>query len=170
MFDIQEYIKNTSLIICVKNIEGGVLYQNDACLQLCGNMLESQDPCKKNCMTRYVYDKSCPKREEGTQFYPSQIVEGEYYDIVFINDQKSLVSLLYPLNHKYEIEIKYFSQFNLTKREIDIVSLVVRNYVNKDITEKLNLKKGTLKTHLNNIYKKLPKDACAKLRSSYNSN
>ncbi len=70
------------------------------------------------------------------------------------------MNILYPLKDRLEVELKYFSQFEkLTRKETDIVSLILKKVVNREICEKLNIKKDTLKTHLKNIYKKLPTEA-----------
>ncbi|HEX3036850.1 MAG TPA: response regulator [Thermodesulfobacteriota bacterium] len=44
---------------------------------------------------------------------------------------------------------------NLTKREREIVKLVTQGYSNKKISSKLFISEGTVKIHLNNIFKKL---------------
>jgi DNA-binding NarL/FixJ family response regulator len=43
----------------------------------------------------------------------------------------------------------------LTAREKEILDLVAKGTSNKDIAEKLVVKEVTVKTHLNNIFKKL---------------
>ena len=43
----------------------------------------------------------------------------------------------------------------LTGRETDIVKLVARGLPNKEIAKRLDVKEGTLKIHLHNIYRKL---------------
>lgn len=46
----------------------------------------------------------------------------------------------------------------LTKKEKQIVKLITEGLSNKQITEKIEIKYNTLKTHLNNIYSKLEID------------
>ena len=43
----------------------------------------------------------------------------------------------------------------LTQRELEILKMVSKGASNADIAEKLFVKEVTIKTHLNNIYKKL---------------
>jgi len=43
----------------------------------------------------------------------------------------------------------------LTKREIEIMQMIILGYSNKQISEKLRLHIGTVKYHKNNIYRKL---------------
>lgn len=47
----------------------------------------------------------------------------------------------------------------LTERETDIVKLVARGFGNEEIAKRLNVKVGTLKIHLHNIYQKLNVDS-----------
>jgi len=47
----------------------------------------------------------------------------------------------------------------LTARETDIIKLVARGLANEEIARRLNVKVGTLKIHLHNIYRKLDVDS-----------
>ena len=169
-FDVANFVKTNDSIVCVKDTLGHVLFQNLHCLELCGDMTQDSSPCEKNCMTRYVRDTEVPAREEGTQYFPSQQIENQFYDIFFINDKKFLTTILYPLNKRMTAELQYYTHFQLTAREQEIVGLILKKKTNKEISESLHISLGTLKTHLNNIYKKIPESACKKLRDNYNTN
>ncbi|NBV42253.1 LuxR family transcriptional regulator, partial [bacterium] len=45
---------------------------------------------------------------------------------------------------------------DLSARELEIARLVGKNYTNSEIMSDLVISESTLKTHLNNIYRKLP--------------
>jgi len=49
----------------------------------------------------------------------------------------------------------FMKQFQLTKREIEIIGLVGKSYTNEEMAEKLFLSVATVKTHRNNINLKL---------------
>lgn len=49
----------------------------------------------------------------------------------------------------------YIQEHPLTKREIEILELIVEGDTNSEIAEKLYLTVGTVKTHLRNIFNKL---------------
>jgi DNA-binding NarL/FixJ family response regulator len=49
----------------------------------------------------------------------------------------------------------FLKQFQLTKREMEIIGLIGRSYINDEIAEKLFLSVATVKTHRNNINLKL---------------
>ncbi len=50
-------------------------------------------------------------------------------------------------------EWKYIAKkYKLSSREIDVARLVCRGLTNEDVAESLNLKRGTVKTHLKHIF------------------
>jgi DNA-binding CsgD family transcriptional regulator len=51
--------------------------------------------------------------------------------------------------------IKQLQKYNLTNREIEILKLVLNDFRNIDIVDKLNISESTVKTHIRNIYRKL---------------
>ena len=168
MIETSSFLNDSKSIFCVKNIEGKVLYQNAACTKLCGALTDSPEVCTKNCMTVYKRDSECPQREEGTSYFPSELVEESFYDIFFMNDGEFLTSILYPLENRYEADLKYFSQFEkLTGREMDILALKIKRVNNNDICDKLQIKRDTLKKYVTSIYQKLSPEASNKLRHEY---
>ena len=52
------------------------------------------------------------------------------------------------------MELAYYREKGLTKRETEIVSLAIQGNSNCGICEMLSISKATLKTHLNNVYRK----------------
>ncbi len=150
----ERFFDSGKLSVCVKDREGRVLYQNKACLGVCGD--SSATVCEKNCMCCYTPNPPVPEREEGTQYYPNEQIEGKFYDILFINDGAHLTTLLYPLEDRHEADMQHVSQHELTKREQEIIRLVIQGCRNGEIAEKLFISKATLKKHMNNIHKKLP--------------
>lgn len=46
-------------------------------------------------------------------------------------------------------------QFGLTKKESDILDLLVKGYNNKEICDKMVISSNTVKKHILNIYRKL---------------
>jgi DNA-binding CsgD family transcriptional regulator len=47
------------------------------------------------------------------------------------------------------------NRFNLTKREKELIELVYRGYSNPEISARLNITTGTVKRHIQNIFKKM---------------
>jgi DNA-binding CsgD family transcriptional regulator len=157
-------LKDGDLNVCLKDRNHRVLFQNKPCRKLCGD--KSSQICEENCMELYRQDPDSPDREEGTQYFPNKQVNDQYFDIILLNDGQYLISLLYPLKDKHQADLKYFSKWNLTRREKEIVGLVIKGNTNDQITKQLFISRGTLKNHLNNIYKKLPSHVIAPWRQS----
>ncbi len=44
------------------------------------------------------------------------------------------------------------NRYNLTNKELQIAILICRGYNNNEIGKRLNIKPGTVKTHIKNIY------------------
>ena len=79
--------------------------------------------------------------------------------MVLLNDGENIITLVYPVTDKHSRELEYFKDKGLSKREYEIVEMVVRGMTNSEIVKNLTISKATLKTHLNNIYKKLPAES-----------
>lgn len=144
------------LIYCVKDESTKVLYQNDACIKLCSD-LEGQ-PCSKNCMHYYSKQTASNKDKSGFHFFEKKSIEGKNFDIAILKKPGLIVSYLHPSQDGGESSKKLIETPTLTKREREILSLrLEKGLTLKEISEKLFISKATLKTHVNNINKKLEK-------------
>ncbi|AHZ84695.1 helix-turn-helix transcriptional regulator [Bdellovibrio bacteriovorus] len=147
----------TKLGLCVKDQDKRVLYQNENSINTCGNMLGEQ--CTKTCMTLYKKIEECSAISEGMKLFKATEIEGHKVDALIVNDGDKITTMLYPLDEseeKFQKQEVYFREKGLTKSEIRIMQMVLQGMTNANIAEKLFISKATLKTHLNNIYKKLP--------------
>lgn len=135
---------------CVKTMEKEVLFQNELCIEICGD--QKGQVCLKGCMTSYA-------AVFGMTLIKNLGVDNAMIDAVVINNGKTLTTLQYPLT-KSEDELKKakakLMAFGLSKSELNIFLLVMSGKKNSEIQKELFISKPTLKTHLNNIYKKLP--------------
>lgn len=144
--------------ICIKTLDKKVTYQNEICIKICG--VKISENCHKGCMENY--DTKSPKIiNEGMNLIKCQNVDGSITDATVVNDGKNLITILYPLIDKInsiDQNLINLKKHGLTKAELDILSLVLKGMSNKEISQKLFIANSTLKTHLNNIYKKLPSE------------
>ncbi|HEY8270601.1 MAG TPA: helix-turn-helix transcriptional regulator, partial [Pseudobdellovibrionaceae bacterium] len=93
---------------------------------------------------------------EGFCHIPNLSLEFGVADAVVLNDGHQFLTLIYPLENKHRIKMEYYREKNLTRSELNIVSLLLEGHSNSQIMERLFISKATLKTHINNIYKKIP--------------
>ena len=139
--------------VCVKNPSGRILIQNDACLMACGKRLGTV--CSIGCMERYANDDIAQWKKRGMRLYENVRRRGNYFEIALICTEHHIITLLQPLTDRYTNAINYYRTMGLSKRELEIISEVIRGYSNREICEKLSITKSTLRTHLNSTYRKL---------------
>lgn len=143
-------MENQQIGTCIKAINKEVLFQNEKCIESCGEM--KGKICDKGCMADYLFTP-------GMSLLKNSQVDNTQLDAVVINDGKTLTTFLYPYPTN-EIELKNVEEelvlYGLSKSEVCIFLLVIKGKKNRDILAQLFISKSTLKTHLNNIYKKLP--------------
>jgi ATP/maltotriose-dependent transcriptional regulator MalT len=83
-------------------------------------------------------------------------MNGQFFDVYFLNEDSRQLIVLSPLRKKFDTWLQRFKDRDLSRREMDVVKLAIQGLTNQKIADKLRVSKATLKTHLNNIYKKLP--------------
>lgn len=139
--------------ICKKTTNGEVLSQNDLCVAICGH--RKGKICTDNCMHEHKTRNT--RKTQGTNRYENVVINGKEYDILMLDDGELLTTLLFDLTEKNKADIVFFQQFNLTEREMEIVELLMKRNSNVTIADKLCISLPTLKTHINHIFKKVPR-------------
>jgi len=140
--------------ICLIKDGDRIFFQNSTCKKRCGNF--SGKECPQTCLL------NCEKKEggsvsgDGIKLFPNAKVGNQFFDVLFFNALPYRMVLLYPLQKKYESWLKRFNGRKLSRRELEIAGLCLQGLTNSKIMERLFISKATLKTHLNNIYKKMP--------------
>lgn len=144
--------------LCVKKLDHEVLSQNEACITTCGDM--QGKVCDKGCMSSYTMAQSNASNiNEGMTLIKNSVVDTSVVDAVVINDGKTITTIIYSLEDKIkniDQSLDQLKKLGLTKSEIAIFTHVMKGLKNSEISKKLFISKATIKTHLNNIYKKLP--------------
>ena len=149
----RKFFESEDIGVCIKDSKGRVLYQNQSCEQLCGNYHGEQ--CNKGCMLLYKRDDhgiSPP----ATQVFPAQEFSGSPVDVIMINDGEMLVTLLVDQRNKVAADIEHFKKYELSHREEEVLKLILEGKKNSEIAKMLFISISTVKTHVNNIYKKIP--------------
>ncbi len=145
-----ETMNNLELGTCIKNTNKEVIFQNGICIDSCGDM--KGIICDKGCMASYSLTP-------GMTLIKNSQLDNGHVDAVVINDGRTLTTLLYPYAQNQDDLLKIKNEllsYGLSKSEVTIFLLVITGKKNRDIVKELFISKSTLKTHLNNIYKKLP--------------
>lgn len=148
---MNEINSDLGLGLCIKDKEKRVIFQDQKCTHSCGDM--QGQICNKGCMESYA---ALP----GISLIKNSQVNDGTVDAVVINDREQLTTLLYYHQEKNNDDDKLMKarliSFGLTNGELAIFLRVLKGARNADIQKEFFISKATLKTHLNNIYKKLP--------------
>lgn len=145
-------MESLHLGLCKKNSDRKVIFQDEMCLSICGNV--TGQVCDKGCMSAYV-------PTQGMTLVRNSSVENSVVDAVVINDGSSITTLLHSkakTPEEIQADERKLTTYGLSKSERVIFLLVMKGKMNSQIQKDLFISKATLKTHLNNIYKKLPEN------------
>lgn len=142
--------------ICIKTTDKVVLYQNSTCQRTCGNA--QGKVCEMGCMADYARSRLGEIFDEGIRVKKNLKLDDGLIDAVIINDGEQITSFLYYKSRKLEAELAVFKQRKLSETETTIMEFVLQEYSNQTIAKKLHISISTLKTHLNNIYRKIPSE------------
>jgi DNA-binding CsgD family transcriptional regulator len=149
---LEDSLQASHIGVCVKDFDKKVLMQNDCCRSVCGD--RQGETCQVGCMEYYTNDDHQQWKEWGTRVYQNCHIHDGFYDVTLLCSAESIVTFLQPLKERYEMALAYYQRKGLTKRETEVIDLTIRGVSNTDICHNLSISKATLRTHLNNIYKK----------------
>ncbi len=144
---------DNNLGVCIKDSGGKVLKQNELCLKTCGDCLGKV--CDVACMALYNKDKSSQWNDWGSRIYENSYVHNAFYDITLLCSDAYMITFLQPLKEKYQEALDYYKSANLTKREREVLSYLIKGGSNTEICNHFSVSKATIKTHINNIYRKV---------------
>ncbi|SFD11554.1 helix-turn-helix domain-containing protein [Pseudoalteromonas denitrificans] len=146
-------MEQAGMIVCIKDNNKKVLKQNKKCITLCG-LLEGE-VCNDGCMQIYNSDTNQQWNNWGNRTYPNCYLHNDYYDVTLLCSEQNITTILQPLKQKLLDAIAYYNSMGLSKREMQVISKVITDLTNDEICEQLFISKATLRSHLNNIYKKV---------------
>jgi DNA-binding CsgD family transcriptional regulator len=151
---IQTFFSGNRSSVCVLTPGREVHYQNRACLSLCGDYRGGN--CPQACAYSCGADPAKPLCGEGMRFFPNARIGGNQFDALFVNHGSRRMVVLHPLERKHERLLVRFRTKGLSPREMEVVELGLKGFTNERIGRELGISPSTLKTHLNNIYRKFP--------------
>lgn len=140
--------------ICIKSQDAVVEFQNQKCFDLCGDQLNKK--CEKGCMLRYAKSKADAAFDHSYKIIKNIESDGVLVDAIMINDGQNLTTLLLEKNLAVEEQMIQISKFKLSTSEMNVMEKYLLGISNHEISKQLFISKATLRTHLNNIYKKIP--------------
>ncbi len=140
--------------ICIKSKNAVVEFQNQKCFDLCGDQLNKK--CEKGCMLRYAKSKADPAFDHSYKIIKNMESNDALVDAIIINDGQNITTLLLEKNPAVEEQMIQISRFKLSNSEMNVMEKYLLGFSNDEISKQLFISNATLRTHLNNIYKKIP--------------
>lgn len=132
------------LPVCAKAEDGTVLYQSIESQHVCGDRQGSAcDECGSQTQsdvlsTDHVYHNQ-------HVFSRLRVQNNGIYTTVLVPDIPQRINFESLLADK-----------NLSPRELEIANYIKQNLTNSEMVDRLVISESTLKTHLNNLYRKVP--------------
>lgn len=146
--------RRASVGVCVKAMDRTVLEQNTVCVEFCGTRTGQQ--CSDGCMQRFPATALDAAPTLGFHVAPNLRSGEQVFDALIIDDGDTLTTLLLP-KAKFVSKMRaFFDGHGLSPAELAVIDLVLQGHANREIAQRLFVSRQTLKTHLNNINKKLP--------------
>ena len=150
---LDEALDSAKVGVCVKDRDARVLLQNDICRDVCG--LREGSVCTDGCMMLHADDSSRQWKNWGCSVYRNSHINDGHYDVTLICSDERIVTFLQPLDEIYQLALAHYRDKGLTRRELEVVSWLIRGKTNAQICEQLTISRATLRTHLNSLYGKL---------------
>jgi DNA-binding CsgD family transcriptional regulator len=149
---LEESLEAGDIAVCVKDEQKKILLQNERCRQICGDHLGRT--CEQGCMELFARDRFQQWKDWGMRVYRNSVIYGSFNDVTLLCSKDRIITFLQPLKDKYEKALAYYREKGLTRRESEVIALTIQGSSNTDICECLSISRATLRTHLNNIYRK----------------
>lgn len=155
--------------ICIKDATLTVLSQNELCRAACGITIGQR--CEASCIqaarSKAAASSAGAKQltaREDQAFNGVVLTDGDRYDLLLLNDQTHITTLLWKADPDRITLWNEIEASSPTARETEIATWVLRGMSNADIACRLAISAGTVRTHLNNLYRKLSPTAVARLQ------
>jgi DNA-binding CsgD family transcriptional regulator len=149
---LEESLQAGDIAVCVKDAHKRVLMQDDKCRSICGDQLGRV--CEEGCMALYASDRQQQWKDRGARLYTNSRIYGSFHDVTLLHSGERIITFLQPLKDNYEKALAYYRDKGLTRREGEVIGLIIHGITNTDICKRLSISRATLRTHLNNIYRK----------------
>lgn len=140
--------------ICIKSKDTTVEYQNSKCQEICGD--QAGQKCEKGCILKLYAETAGQLPRFGFRLYRNMAIDNQIVDCIIAQDGEKIITLLLNSQEFINNQINLLKKYSLSVSEVTIIKKFLEGYSNSEIAAQSFISKSTLRTHLNNIYKKLP--------------
>lgn len=156
---LSEVLNRADVGVCVVGKDGKVTFQNNSCKQSCADVCGSECTEKNVLLCRYA-----SSFQEGTVRIPMQSINGRYFDILGIVLPDCKMIYLIPVQNEKIARAREIEESALTCKEKEVAALMIAGFSRENIAAVLNVSENTIKTHIKNIYSKIPAEAGEMIR------
>ncbi len=150
----EKLFDNEGIGVCQMSKDGQVQLQNSTCERVCGN--RQGQVCGQGCMTLFNQQSPSRKLREGFHYFEGKDISGKEYDIFMIKNKNSMITCLRPVEAEGATPDNSQLPEGLTPRETEIFKMRTTQRISvTEIAKKLEVSRATVRTHINNINKKL---------------
>ncbi|MCC7441020.1 MAG: helix-turn-helix transcriptional regulator [Bdellovibrionales bacterium] len=149
-------IKKNVRVNSTGKVEAQVVHQNSSCKAICGE--REFTFCSDGCMASLRPGITGPLPENAIHVIQGVTMGNTTLDAALISDTSdgSLVTFLCPTLEQQAALKERLLALGLSARETEVALAVMAGNSRAEIASRLSISKATLKTHLNNLYRKLP--------------
>ena len=140
------------MVLCVKDKNWQVEFQNTECEKFCGNRVGKI--CTDGCREY----EAITKLEKNVSLLKEKSIFNQLCDLLFLLNAGKIITIISSQFKRAENGMSFFDGVRFTKREQEIVTKKMSGFKNMEIARQLFISKATLKAHLNTIYKRLSQD------------
>ncbi len=141
--------------LCIKTLEKKVLYQNESCKKRCGDQIGKI--CIEGCLRDIKNLHTAPAVQGFSLVSPTGSYQDNQEAIValVVNDGSHLITLQCPVQETISQVVEELKKEDLTAAEMAVVKLRLQRLSNKEVAKLLFISHATVKSHLNNIHRKV---------------
>lgn len=135
-------------MVCVRDREFLVRFQNETAVGCCGHQI--QKTCKSYCAGLI--------RGTTAELWKNVPFGSSPFHVSVLPFENEILTIGIPVGDEGANLRRIFSEKSFTPREEEIALKMLKGCTNREIALKLAISYATLKTHINNIYRKLGDD------------
>ncbi|MCB9061448.1 MAG: helix-turn-helix transcriptional regulator [Halobacteriovoraceae bacterium] len=153
---IDQIYKSLTCVSCIRNIKTNQILLCDGAEKSCCSA--GRLKCDERCLPHFQTLKESKSWNQGLVILQNKLIDNKPCNLIFIKSGDLIITYVFNIDDSSQHFKKELEQLSLTPREVEICLLKLAGRKNKEISKLLFISPLTLKTHLNNCYKKLPKD------------
>jgi DNA-binding CsgD family transcriptional regulator len=136
-------------------------YQNLVCENICGQLVGKV--CDKGCVVKYQSGDDALIRTSDFKLFSNVQIDEHLIDCVIFENADQVITLLSDIEPHTKKQLGLLDEFKLTFTEKKIFRGYLEGFTVAQLAENNFISVSTIKTHINNVFKKIPDTLKAKM-------